>query len=54
MVLPFGPGMVICTGAVESGQPPPLGQSEGYGVQGQPYARPYHRAVDADELQIAP
>jgi hypothetical protein len=23
-------------------------------VQGQPYARPYHRAADADVLQIAP
>ncbi len=23
-------------------------------MQGQPHASPYHRAVDADELQIAP
>jgi len=30
------------------------GQSQDDGVQGQPHARPHHRAVDADELQIAP
>jgi hypothetical protein len=40
--------------AMELCKPPPSGQSEDYGVQGQPDARPDHRAVDADVLQIAP
>ena len=29
-------------------------QSEDDGVQGQPHARPHHRAVDADVLQVRP
>ncbi len=29
------------------------GQSQGDGVQGQAHASPHHRAVDANELQIA-
>ena len=33
---------------------PPLGESQGNGVQGQSHARSYHRAVDADVLQIGP
>jgi hypothetical protein len=36
------------------GEASPSGESEDYGVQGQPHARPHHGAVDADELQIAP
>jgi hypothetical protein len=31
----------------------PSGQGEDDGVQGQPHARPHHRAIDADVLQIA-
>jgi hypothetical protein len=33
---------------------PGSGQRQGDGVQGQAYASPHHRPVDADELQIAP
>jgi hypothetical protein len=42
------------TTPVDHSERPPSGQSQDDGVQDQPHARPHHRAVDADVLQIAP
>jgi hypothetical protein len=42
------------TAATAATASPDLGQGQGDGVQSQPHAGPDHRAVDADELQVAP
>jgi hypothetical protein len=42
------------TTATKATPGPDLPQGHGDGVQGQAHAGPHHRAVDADELQVAP